>query len=287
MSLKNASKGQRQKKKMMKKLEKNSSIEEHEAFKACGGGLIGQLIGGSTLYGLNTPESDVDYRGVFFARSPLYTSGLHKIDSIVQTGEIDSVYYELRRFFELLRKSNTQVAEILFAPHDSLSFTTPLFNLVRRYRYSLIDTDMMKASLKGYVFSEIRLATGQRSGQLGGKRKKAVEAYGFSPKNFVQILRLCAVGKVFFETGEYMVRVSDYDKDLHEHLMDIKLNPEKFTCEELSKEVEDAFRVLTEAMDNSKISHKFNTALAAEIITRHQYQLYHDRYSCDRGDTEV
>ena len=243
-----------------------TNITKHPAFLNCNGELIAQLIGGSTLYGLNNEFSDTDYRGIFIARDKKYIAGLENIESIVQTGDIDSTYYELSRYVALLRKSNTQVLEILFAPDSAFTYTTDLFKTLQTHKFNLIDSNILKNSLNGYVFSEIRLATGQRSGQLGSKRKDAVEKYGFSPKNFVQILRLCKVGITFFNSGEYMVKVADYDQTYHNFLMDIKNAPEDFTCEQLTNIVDVMFNKLETAMEDSKISYKFNMDLASDII---------------------
>jgi hypothetical protein len=250
-----------------------SNIQNNNTFKDCGGVLISELIGGSHLYGLMNENSDIDYRGIFVSTNKLYTSGFEKVDSIVQNNEIDSTHYELFRFLQLLRKSNTQVMEILFAPDSAFTYKDDCFDLMRENRYNLIDSEMFKSSLKGYVFSEMRLATGERSGQLGGKRKEAVTTYGFSPKNFTQIIRLCNVGKIFYETGAYMVKVKDFDSTLHDFLMRIKNSPEQFTCEWLKEYVENEFQILCDAMDKSEINFKFDIDLACDIInkTRKKY----------------
>lgn len=247
---------------------KDISIENHEAFKNCEGKMICQLIGGSTLYGLNTPESDLDFRGLFVAKNKRYLANLDTIESIVQTNDIDSTYYEITRYLKLLRKSNTQVLEILFAPDTAFTYKHPIFDEIVAHAYDLIDTNTLKNSLKGYVFSEIRLATGQRSGQLGGKRKQAVETYGFSPKNFVQILRLCKVGIEFFTTGKYMVNVKEFDEKYWEKLMDLKTSPQYYTCKQLEQMVNEEFGRLEGVMESSKISFKFNPDIAADIILK-------------------
>jgi predicted nucleotidyltransferase len=243
-----------------------SNIQNNETFKKCGGVILCELIAGSRLYGLNTPDSDTDYRGIFCHTHPHYLSGFEKVESIVQTKEIDSCHYEVMRYLQLLRKSNTQVLEIVFAPNESFTVMTDDFALIREHRYRFIDTNQLKNSLKGYVYSELRLATGERSGQLGGKRKQAVEAYGHSPKNFCQIMRLCEVGKKFFQTGEYMVKVKDFDTNLHDRLMDIKTNPQDYSCEDLKVIVEKMFQDLCDTMDNSKIEFQFDLDLASDII---------------------
>ena len=81
-----------------------TDITQHLPFLNCKGELLCQLIGGSTLYGLNNENSDIDYRGLFIATDKKYVAGLETIDSIVQTGEIDSTYYSLGRYIQLLRK---------------------------------------------------------------------------------------------------------------------------------------------------------------------------------------
>jgi hypothetical protein len=245
---------------------KNHSIVSHPEFENCGGRLLCELIGGSKLYGLDTPESDIDYRGLFFASNKQYIVGFEDIKSIVQTEKVDSVYYELIHYLNLLRSSNTQALEILFAPRDSFSTRTFAFEQIYLNRFNLINSEFLKSSLKGYIFNEMRLATGERTGKLGGKRKAQLDKYGFSPKNFVQIIRLCKVGQIFFTTGQYVVNVKDSDASLHEELMDIKTQPQKYTIEQLKNRVAKEYDVLVQIMDKSDVNYKFDIDLASDII---------------------
>lgn len=242
------------------------NITEHDSFKKCKGQLLSQLVGGSTLYGLDTKDSDIDYRGMFIALDNKYASGLDKIESIVQTGEVDAAYYEITRYLSHLRKSNTQVLEMLFAPDSAFIVKTRIFDLIRENKFNLIDTEVLKNSLKGYVFSELKLATGERSGRLGGKRKQMVADYGFSPKNFVQIFRLCEVGIRFFEDAEYMVNVKEFNPEYHKFLMDIKVNPNLYSKEFLEEEVNKKYLELVEAIESSTVKFEFDIELAASII---------------------
>lgn len=243
---------------------------EENFLKPCKGKMVASLIGGSVLYGLNTPSSDVDYRGIYVALDKKYIAGFDKMDSVVlspsKEDEIDATFYELGHYLRLLRKTNTQVMEMLFAPENSFVYKSPLFDKIRENRYELIDSDLLKSSLKGYVFSEIRLATGERSGRLGGSRKEAVSKFGYSPKNFVQIFRLIFVGQRFFDTGEYMVNVKDVNPELHDSLMAIKTNPERYTCEQLKEMVDMNYENLVSSMEKSKIKFNFNVDLASDII---------------------
>lgn len=243
---------------------------ESTYLKPCAGKVIASLVGGSTLYGLNTPSSDVDYRGIYIATDNKHKAGFEKMDSVVlspHNGDTeDATYYEIGHYLRLLQKTNTQVMEMLFALDSSFTYKHPFFDQIRSNRYSLIDSEKLKSSIRGYVQSELRLATGERSGQLGGKRKADVEKYGFSPKNFVQIFRLIRVGIRFFDTGVYMVNVKEHSPTLHAWLMDVKSSPEKYTCEQLEELVKQELEALEASIKNSKVDLKFDIDFASDII---------------------
>ena len=81
-------------------------------------------LAGSHGYGLNRPESDYDYRGVFIAPKRYYLG----FDSIEQKdsgwdetgifpfidGNEDTVIYELRKVIHLLAGANPNVLELLW-----------------------------------------------------------------------------------------------------------------------------------------------------------------------------
>lgn len=246
-------------------------ILDQNSFKDCGGILLAELIGGSQLYSLSTPESDTDYRGCFVATNNHYLAGLSKIESIVLTGETDATYYELVHFFSLLRKSNTQVLEILFAPDKAFICLPKDFKLIREYGSQLFCSETLKKSLQGYFHSEMKLATGLRSGRLGGKRKDAVESYGFSPKNFTQMIRICLLGINLFKYDEVIVDSRLYGPEQYDLLMEIKTAPQNFTKDQLVDIANGYFRQLLDEMDSSKIIHKFNKDLAADLILQIKY----------------
>jgi predicted nucleotidyltransferase len=63
-----------------------------------------QCISGSKAYGLDTPQSDTDIKGVFaLPKHSFY--GLNYTEQ-VNNPTNDIVYYELKRFFELLLCNN-------------------------------------------------------------------------------------------------------------------------------------------------------------------------------------
>jgi predicted nucleotidyltransferase len=198
--------------------------------------ILFKMQGGSHSYGLNTPASDTDWRGIYAHTEIADIVGLQSgvNDSKVKQNETtDEAYWEVCRFFNLLKDGNTQAVEILFAKSHVIA--TPEFHLIRAHRRMLLDTEKMFKVLQGYAQSERRLANGERTGKLGGKRKEAIDTYGYSPKNFVQLFRLLWAGTVFFSQGYFPLNVGEYNQLLQAKLLTIKTNPKTFSVDYLNK----------------------------------------------------
>jgi len=117
--------------------------------------LLFECISGSHAYGLNTPQSDIDMKGVFYLPKEQFY-GLNYIPQISNETS-DEVYYELGRFVELLIKSNPTILEILATPEDSVLYRHPLMN---RLDVSMFLSKLCKESFAGYAISQIRKARG-------------------------------------------------------------------------------------------------------------------------------
>lgn len=227
-----------------------------------------KTLGGSNAYGLNTPESDVDYRGVVCNTDAATILGLSRFDVIQKQENEDEVYYEVRKFFELLKNGNTGALEVLFTNRDKFLEFAPEFEPVYANRMSFVDTDKMFKCLRGYMQGEQRLANGERTGQLGGKRKAQLEKYGFSPKNFVQLFRLAWCGVTLFQDGFFPINVMDEDPAFGLYLFELKTNPAHFTREQLNLEVASAEKKLLEAYEARKFRYTFDEAKANALLTQ-------------------
>lgn len=191
--------------------------------------ILCQGLGGSHSYGLNTPESDIDERGVFI------NTDIRQIFNITQhehevsiNDEEDKLYYELRKFVNLLRKGNTGALEILFGNNHTIDPSFKKYFIDERKRF--LDSERLYKCLRGYAQGEYRLAIGERTGVIGHKRHEQLKKYGFSPKNFTQLFRLLHVGAVFFDTGEFVVNCKEgFIPEVYDHLMSVKSEPWKYT----------------------------------------------------------
>ena len=230
--------------------------------------MLVKVYGGSTAYGLNTPESDVDFRGVFVNTDPAKILGLEKHEHVQKQETDDEVYYEVRKFFELLRNGNTGAMEVLFSNEMPLETTTEFETLVRPNKLKFVDTNKMFRCLLGYMQGERRLANGERTGVLGGKRKAQLEKYGFSPKNATQLLRLAWCGNILFKKVYFPVNVKNEDLSVYAKLFSIKTEPEKYSKDELNKMFDVAEQELKLCYDSRKFNYEFDVKLANEVLRK-------------------
>lgn len=226
--------------------------------------LLCSYLGGSHLYGLNTPTSDEDIRYVFLNTELGEILGLDRLEHIDRRNETeDSFGMELRGFLGLLRKTNTQVMELLYAPESAFTVLDPAFKSLILNQYSrFIDSDRFYKSLCGYIMTERRLALGERPGKIGGKRNAALEKYGYSPKNMVQLFRLAYAGIEFFRSGKFPVNMKNYDAAKWARLMEIKTQPEKFDPQVLVGETHELEALLGAAYDVTTIHYIFDLEYA-------------------------
>lgn len=232
--------------------------------------LLCEFQGGSHLYGLNTPASDIDVRGVFANTDPDYILGTKRHDESrkqISSEKEDIVYKELSHFMRLLKASNTEALEILFAKESAFSLMSHSMSLIRTSQDSFVDSERLYNCLRGYMQGELRLALGERKGQIGGKRYEAVQKYGFSPKNFTQLFRLAYVGEIFFKENRFPVNIKDEkDPAIWEALMAIKTQPENFSKDELTLRYAEAELSLEEAFNNRAKDRKFDEEVANETL---------------------
>lgn len=227
-----------------------------------------KTLGGSTAYGLNTPESDVDYRGVFINTDPASILGLSRFDTVQKQETEDEAYFEVRKFFELLKKGNTGALELLFTPKNNFIELDPVFEEVLVNKTRFIDTERMFSCLRGYMQSELRLANGERTGQLGRKRKATLEKYGFSPKNFVQLFRLAHCGITLFQEGNFPVNIMQHCPTLGSQLLELKTNPFLYNKEQLNRDYYVNESALVSAYETRKYTYSFDVEYANDILRR-------------------
>nr|WP_315151358.1 nucleotidyltransferase domain-containing protein [uncultured Flavobacterium sp.] len=117
--------------------------------------ILFEVISGSKSFGLNTPTSDTDIKGVYYLPKEKFF-GLEYIPQISNETN-DEVYYEIGRFVELLIKNNPNILEILASPEDCILYKHPLMN---RLKIEDFLSKLCKDSFAGYAVTQIKKARG-------------------------------------------------------------------------------------------------------------------------------
>lgn len=124
--------------------------------------IIFDAVSGSHAYGTATPSSDLDIRGVFILpKEEIF--GLGYIEQ-VNDQKNDVVYYEVRRFLELVASNNPNILELLNTPEDCIRYKHPVFDLILKNRDKFI-TKLCRNSFAGYARQQINKAEGMNKMQ--------------------------------------------------------------------------------------------------------------------------
>lgn len=117
--------------------------------------LLLECISGSRAYGLATAQSDTDIKGVYVLdQSDFY--GLEYTPQVANPTN-DIVYYELKRFFELLSVNNPHLLELLATPNDKVLFKHPLMEGLKPEMFL---SKLCSNTFGKYAFTQIRKAKG-------------------------------------------------------------------------------------------------------------------------------
>jgi predicted nucleotidyltransferase len=117
--------------------------------------ILFEAVSGSRAYGTNLPHSDTDLKGVFILPEDLFY-GLDYVPQVANESN-DEVFYELRRFVELLLKNNPTVLELLGTPADCIIYKHPLFDLFQATDFL---SKLCRQSFAEYAVAQIRKAKG-------------------------------------------------------------------------------------------------------------------------------
>lgn len=135
--------------------------------------LLLQCISGSRAYGLHTPQSDTDYKGIFVSPKSNYY-GLNPQEQINNETN-DIVYYEWRKIVDLLGKNNPTVLELLATPEDCVLYKHPLLD---QLQVSDFLSKLCCQTFAGYAQSQVKKARGLNkkiSNPMEPERKEIID----------------------------------------------------------------------------------------------------------------
>lgn len=135
--------------------------------------IVLECVSGSKAYGLSTPTSDTDIKGVFVLPKREYY-GLKYVQQINNETN-DEVFYEIGRFMELLSYNNPNILELLNTPESCIIYKHPLIDEIDS---SKILSKLCKDTFGNFAYSQIKKAKGLKkkiSNPIGKDRKSVLD----------------------------------------------------------------------------------------------------------------
>ncbi len=134
----------------------------------------------------------MDKRVISCNNLPSTILGMDRFDQkVTQNNDEDYVDTEIRRFMELLRKSNTSSIEVLFAKESSFMILSPEIKYLRENKSKLINSENFFNSVTGYINSQKKLAfSATDKCPPESKRGERLKKYGYDYKGVSTIFRL-------------------------------------------------------------------------------------------------
>lgn len=204
-------------------------------------------LAGSHAYGLNRPDSDYDYRGVFIAPKRYYLG----FDSIEQKDDgwdepgiypfldrnKDTVIYELKKVLPLLAAANPNVLELLWL--NEYPVLTQVGQHLINYRDVFL-SKKVKHTYSGYAFAQIKKMETHRKWLLNPPQKKPLpEDFGIKDEAlltkdelnaFLEYLYNLVKNKIeFLEEAEQLHQLLTADIDFKGMLKQYPLSDETLT----------------------------------------------------------
>lgn len=178
-------------------------------------------MAGSHSYGTATNESDIDMFGFCTPRKETIFPHLaghinnfgtpperfdrwnevHIIDPD-DGREYDFNVLNIVNFFELCRKNNPDITDVLFAPRECIVHITKTGELVRENRHKFLSKQVFWR-YKGYAYSQLNKSEKE---DAIGKRKVLRDKFGFDPKFMSHLYRLILECEQILTEGDLDLR---------------------------------------------------------------------------------
>ncbi len=158
---------------------------------------------GSTAYGLNTPESDIDRLGLYAAPTELFHGLYPPVDKqgTVVTTKPDATYHEALKYVRLAMRGNPTVTELMWL--DKYEVATPLGQFLINRRQSLLSAKRIRDAYFGYATSQFSRLFNRGDGSFSADTRKR------TAKHARHLLRLLDQGFELYSTGHLTIVVDN------------------------------------------------------------------------------
>lgn len=124
--------------------------------------IVWEGVTGSTLYGTNTPTSDIDLRAICLPPLKVLLDPFESFE-VKDKGfeEEDRVIYALDRYFKLFADGNPNIVEFAFVPKNKTILVTSLWKEVVENRKFFLSKRITK-TFTGYAYSQLKRVENHR-----------------------------------------------------------------------------------------------------------------------------
>ena len=157
--------------------------------------VIYRCVVGSRAYGLESPESDTDRRGIYLPSAELHWS-LYGVPEQLENDATQEAYWELQKFVVMALKANPNVLECLYSP--LVETATPLARELLAMRECFL-SKIVYQTYNGYVMSQFK--------KLQGDLRNRGEVKW---KHVMHLIRLLLAGIHVLREGEVRVQVAEH-----------------------------------------------------------------------------
>lgn len=170
-------------------------------------------VAGSRAYGIHTPESDVDVKGVAIPPKDYYLGYLKQFEQadkashmatyedllspelrdVVKGSKLEGSVYNLVKFVKLAADANPNILDVLFCRDEEVVLSTPLGKLLRESREMFVSAKA-KHTFSGYSASQLRRIKGHRKWLLDPPTHQPTRAeFGLPEQTLIPADHLAAV----------------------------------------------------------------------------------------------
>lgn len=166
-------------------------------------------VTGSTAYGLNTKNSDIDLKGIYVLPTrDVLKMGFDQKHTTIDSTNPDVVYHEVGKFMKLVVSGNPTVTELLYL--NEYTHLSPIGQMLIDNRDAFLSTKAVMNAYRGYAFSQAK--------RLNNRTEQGLDGYDSSLKNrFAKHTRHCfrllMQARQLLETGTLDVKVTPEQRE--------------------------------------------------------------------------
>lgn len=188
--------------------------------------LIMSGIVGSVLYGTNNEDSDLDIKGIFAPPKKYFFSLYENVEQLqYNTNDVESEFYDFRKFLKVASKSNPTFLELLFIPEGKVIQSSLIYDEIVSNKELFISKEITDSFI-GYATSQLNRIKTHRNYLLNPPKRKPIRSdYGLpEDKSYISKTKIGAFNK-------YLSIFLNKIKEFHELKSQIDELNEKYNFE--------------------------------------------------------